>query len=174
MVSHFDPRTGADRSVAHARATHPVCQSGLTSARPKKLHSARNTCRCGNKSMKEFEIQHAKKVDGVAKIMALKSIRPETLLGQTGVFRGRSFNLFMDLRTAIINCLDDKVPVSMMKKGPSVSTTNMVQTLSTGEQRTDEETKNQITQDEIFAMDQQYRKGKGKGRRNEGSTLELR
>ena len=76
--------------------------------------------------MAEFEIQHAKKVDGVAKIMALKSIRPETLLGETGVFRGRSFNVYMDLRTAIINCLDDKVPVSMMKQGPSVSTTNMV------------------------------------------------
>ena len=30
------------------------------------------------------------------------------------------------MRTAIINCLDDKVPVSMMKQGPSVSTTNMV------------------------------------------------
>ena len=37
MVSHFVPRTGADRSVAYARVTHPVSQSGLTSARPKTL-----------------------------------------------------------------------------------------------------------------------------------------
>ena len=36
MVSHFDPR-----SVAYARATHPMSQSGQTS-RPKTLHSARN------------------------------------------------------------------------------------------------------------------------------------
>ena len=41
MVSHFDPRTGADRSVAYARVTHPVSQSGVTSSRPKTLQSAR-------------------------------------------------------------------------------------------------------------------------------------
>ena len=29
-VSHFDPRTCADRSVAHALVTHFVSQSGLT------------------------------------------------------------------------------------------------------------------------------------------------
>ena len=59
-----------------------------------------------------------------------------------------------------------KVPVSMMKHGPPISTTNMVQTLSTGdegEQGEDEETKNEVTQDEIFAIVQQYRKGKGRG-----------
>ena len=38
---HFDPRTGADRSVAYARVTHPVSQSGLTSG-PRTLQSARN------------------------------------------------------------------------------------------------------------------------------------
>ena len=32
MVSHFNPRTGADESVAYARVTHPVSQSGLTSS----------------------------------------------------------------------------------------------------------------------------------------------
>ena len=49
MVSHLDPRTGADRSVAHARATHAVSQSGLTSARPKTLQSARNTLQAWEK-----------------------------------------------------------------------------------------------------------------------------
>ena len=70
-------------------------------------------------------------------------------------------------RTAIINSLNDKVPVSMMKQGPPISTTNMVQTLNTGdqgEQREDEEMKNEVTQDEILAMVQQFRKGKGKGK----------
>ena len=70
--------------------------------------------------MAEFEIQHAKKVDEVAKVLALKSIMPKTLFGEAGVFRGRSFNVKMDLSTAIINRLDDKVPVSMMRKGLSV------------------------------------------------------
>ena len=37
MVSHFDPRTGADRSVAYARVTQTVSQSGLKSSRPKTL-----------------------------------------------------------------------------------------------------------------------------------------
>ena len=39
--------------------------------------------------------------------MPLKSIMPETLFGEAGVFRGRSFNLYADLRTAITNNLND-------------------------------------------------------------------
>ena len=42
MVSHFDPRTGADMSVAYARVTHLVSQSRLASSRPMTLQSARN------------------------------------------------------------------------------------------------------------------------------------
>ena len=41
--------------------------------------------------------------------------------------------MYTDARTAIMNDLDDKVQVSMMKQGPSISTTNKFQTLSTGE-----------------------------------------
>ena len=44
---------------------------------------------------------------------------------------------------------------------------NTVQTLSTGdqgEQGEDEEMINEVTQDEIFAMVQQFRKGQGKGK----------
>ena len=115
----------------------------------------------------EFEMKYAKKVDEDAKIMALKSIMPETLFGEAGVFRGRSFNLYADLRTVIINYWDDKRQVSMMKQGPPKSTTNMVQTLGTGDQEAqgeDREMKHEVTQDEIFAMVQQFRKGEGKGR----------
>ena len=67
-------------------------------------------------------MKYAKKVDEDAKILALKSIMPETLLGEASVFSGKSFNLNADTRTAIINYLDDKVPVSMMKQGPLIST----------------------------------------------------
>ena len=88
---------------------------------------------------------------------------PETLFGKAGVFRGKSFNLHADLRTAVINYLDDKVPVSMMKQGPSIATTNMVQTMSTADQ--EEQGEDEVTQDEIFAMVQQYRKGKCKGKK---------
>ena len=62
-----------------------------------------------------------------------------------------------DLCTALINDLDDKVPVSMMKQGPPTSTTNMAQSLGTrdqGEQGEDEDMKNEVAQDEIFAMAQ--------------------
>ena len=62
----------------------------------------------------EFEIKYAKRVDKDAKILALKSIMPETLFGEAGVFRGRSFSTYAELRTYIIRYLDDKVPVSMM------------------------------------------------------------
>ena len=41
IVSHFDSRTGANRSVAYARVT--VSQSGLTPSRPKKLQNAGNS-----------------------------------------------------------------------------------------------------------------------------------
>ena len=61
-------------------------------------------------------MKYAKKVDEDEKILALKSIMPDALFGETGVFRGRSFNVYVDLRTAIINYLDDKVLVSMMKQ----------------------------------------------------------
>ena len=74
----------------------------------------------------EFEMKFAEKIDEDAKILALKSAMPDTLFGEAGVFRGRSFNFYADLRTAVINSLD--VIVSMMKQGPPISTTNMVQT----------------------------------------------
>ena len=165
MVSHFDPRTGADRSVADARLTRPVSQYGLTPSGPKTLQSTRNTMQTWEQEVAEFEMKYAKKVDEDAKILALKAIMPETLFGETGVFRGRLCNIYADLRTVIINNLGDKVPVSMMRQGSPISTTNMVQTFSTGEQGEDEEMKNEVTEDEIFAMIQQFRKGKGKGKK---------
>ena len=44
----------------------------------------------------ELEMKYAMKIDVDAKILA-------------GVFRGRSFNCYADLRTGNINYLDDKV-----------------------------------------------------------------
>ena len=64
----------------------------------------------------EMEIKYAERVDEDAKILALQSIIPETLFGEAGVFRGRSFSTYAELRTAIIRYLDDKVPVSMITK----------------------------------------------------------
>ena len=95
--------------------------------------------------MAEIETEHAKEVDEDAKILALKSNMPETLFGEAGVFRGKSFNLYVDLRTIIVEYLDDEVPVSMMKQGSSISTTNMVKTSGTvdqGEEGEDEGMKN--------------------------------
>ena len=89
MVSHFDPRTGADRSVAYARVTHSVSQSGVASSRSKTLQSARNNMLTWEQEVAEFELKCAKKVDENAKILALKSIMPDTFFGEAGVFRGR-------------------------------------------------------------------------------------
>ena len=61
-------------------------------------------------------MKYAKKVEEDEKILALKLIMPDALFGETGVFRGRSFNLYAVVRTAIINFFDDKVPASMMKQ----------------------------------------------------------
>ena len=52
----------------------------------------------------------------------------------------------MDLRTDIINYLDDKSSDTLIKQEPSIARTNMMQTLSTGdqgEQGEDEEMKNE-------------------------------
>ena len=60
----------------------------------------------------------------------------------------------------IINSLDDKVPVSMMKQSSSISSTNMVQSLTTVEQGAhgeDEEVKKEVAQDKAFTMIQQFR-----------------
>ena len=76
------------------------------------------------------------------------------------MFRGRLFNLFVDLRTAIINYLDDNVPVSMTNQSPSIPTTNMVQSFTAGEpeeQGDDEVVRSEVARDEIFAMVQQFR-----------------
>ena len=72
MVSHFDPRMGADRSVAYAWVAHPVSQSGPTSARAKTLQNARNIMHTWEEEVAEFEMKYVKKVDEEAKILALK------------------------------------------------------------------------------------------------------
>ena len=167
MVSHIEPRTGADTSVADSRVTHSVSQSGLKPARLKTPHSARNIMQRCRQEVAEFEMKHAKKVDEDAKVLALTFVMLETLFGETGVFRGRSFYLYVDLRTAIINLLNDKMSVSMIKQSPSISMTNMLQNLSVGEQGQlgdYEEVQSEVTQDEIFSMAQQFRKCKGKDR----------
>ena len=128
MVRHFDPRTGADRSVQYSRVTHPVSQSGLTSARLKTVQSVRNSMQTWEQEVAEFEMKCVKKVDEDSKVLALESLMSETLFG------GASYNANVDLRTAIINYLDDNVPVSTMKQGQSISTANMVQSLITGDQ----------------------------------------
>ena len=48
IVSHFDPRTGADRSVACAQVTHPVSQSGHPQD-PRRCRVPETSCRRGNK-----------------------------------------------------------------------------------------------------------------------------
>ena len=113
----------------------------------------------------EFEIKYAERVDEDAKILPLKSIMPDTLFGEAGVFRGRSFSIHAELRTSIIRYLDDKVPVSMMTKSSLSSvTTSFVQNLIEGKRENEEEDKDSITQEELLAMVQQFRKGKGKGK----------
>ena len=150
IFRHFDPRTGADRSVAYSRVTRPVSPSGITPTRPKTLQASRTTMHAWEQEVAEFEIKYAERVDEDAKILALQSIIPETLFGEAGVFRGRSFSTYAELRTAIIRYLDDKVPVSMITKSSSASaTTSLVQNLIEGERETEEEDK------------QQFRKGKG-------------
>ena len=47
--------------------------------------------------------------------------------------------------TAITNYFDAKVPVSMMKQGSSSSTTDMVQSLTAGEQGEDEGVQHEVT-----------------------------
>ena len=52
----------------------------------------------------------------------------------------------------------------MTKSNSSSVTTNFVQNLIEGERENEEEDKDSITQEELFAMVQQFRKGKGKGK----------
>ena len=122
----------------------------------------------------EIEIKYAKRVDEDEKILALKSIMPETLFGEAGVFRGRSFSTYAELRTSIIRYLDDKVPVSMMTKSSSSSvTTSFVQNLIEEERENEGEDKDSITQEELFAMVQLFRKGKGKGKGQSAGTVAI-
>ena len=96
------------------------------SARPKTLQSVRNTMQTWEQGVAQLEMTYSKKVLMKMRRSWYKSIMRETLFGEAGVFRGISFKLYVDLRTSVIEYLDDKVPVSMKKQGPSLSTANMV------------------------------------------------
>ena len=85
--------------------------------RPKTLQASRTTMQAWEQELAEFEMRYAKRVDEDAKILAVKSIMPETLFGEAGVFRGRSFST----NASIIRYLDNKVPVSTMTKSSSSS-----------------------------------------------------
>ena len=50
-----------------------------------------------NKRWHKFELQYAEKMVEGAKMRNSKSIMSETLFGDADVFRGRSFNLYVDL-----------------------------------------------------------------------------
>ena len=164
MVSHVDPRMGADRSVAFSRVTHPVSPSGITPTWPKTLQASRTTMQAWKRKWQNSKSSTPKRVDEDAKILALKSIMPETLFGEAGEFRRRSFSTYAELCTSIIRYLDDKVPVSMMTKSSSSNVTScFVQNVIEGEREIEEEDKDSITQEEFFAMVQQFRKGSGKG-----------
>ena len=126
-----------------------MSQNGLT---------ASSIMQTGEQEMAEFEMKFAEKVDEDAKILALKSI-----MSETQAYSGE------DLSTLMRTCaqLSSTSWVTKCASVPPISTTNMVQTLSTGdqgEQGEDEEMKNEVTQDEIFAMVQQFRKGEVKGK----------
>ena len=86
-----------------------MSQSGLTSRR--RCRMPEMSCARENKKWQSLKMKYEKKVDEDAKILALQSIMPETLFGEAGVFRRRSFNLYTNLRTAIINYVSGKVPV---------------------------------------------------------------
>ena len=95
MVSHFDPRTGADR---YSRVTHPVSASGLTSTRPRTLqHAVKHDAgmEAGGGGVR------GQVRDEDAKVLALKSIMLATLFGDAEVFRGRSFSTYGDLQASI-------------------------------------------------------------------------
>ena len=77
----------------------------------------------------------------------------------------------MDLRTDIINYLDDKASVTLIKQEPSIARTNMMQTLSTGdqgEQGEDEEMKNEDLCPAVPERQMQIC-----GQRKQGGILEL-
>ena len=59
LVSHYDPRTGADRSVAYSRVAHPVSQNGLISTRPRNLQSARKAMQIWEQAVADFEIKYS-------------------------------------------------------------------------------------------------------------------
>ena len=98
VVSHIDPSTGADRSVAFSRVTHPVNMRGLASTRARTLQSARTTMQAWEQEVGEVEVKFANRIDEDATTLALKSITLETLFGEAGVFRGRSFSTYAELR----------------------------------------------------------------------------
>jgi hypothetical protein len=66
-----------------------------------------------------YEIKYVdKKIDDDVQIVAVKSLMPDHLFGETGRFRSKVFETYAELRQVLINYLDDKVVSTMQKPTP--------------------------------------------------------
>ena len=95
LTRHYDPRTGADRTVAYGRITNNVTD---VFGQAKTLDQARTLFQKWENEVHAFELRFAKHIDEDAKMLAAKSLMPMTMFGQTGAFRGRSFKDFQEVK----------------------------------------------------------------------------
>ena len=171
LVHYYDPRTGADRSVAYGKVTQPVHSIG----KAKNLDTARVAMQAWERELASFELKYGRKIDEDAKILALKSLMPDTLFGDGGAFRGRAFLQYEALRKTVVDDLDDKsinqaqkpVPMELGSLGVEEHTCRILETPKKEEAEAKDD---EITREELFAMVRQFRsqpagrpKGGGKG-----------
>ena len=118
LVQHFDPRSGVDKTLAYSRIVNPVMVFG----------QANDTSQARQIMLKweEEKAQYVKKfcqIDEEAQKLGLKSIMPKSMFGESGAFRGRSYDSYDELRKEILGFVEDK-PIPGAQGQPSNSDVN--------------------------------------------------
>ncbi len=103
LVQHYDPRGGADKTVAYARLVNPVYAFGQA----RDAGEARQLMQKWESEVAQYE-KKFQTIDDEAKTLGLKSIMPKGMFGENGTFRGVAYADYMTLRKAILNYLEDK------------------------------------------------------------------
>ena len=103
LIQHYDPRSGADKTVAYGRVVNPVEVFG----------QAVDTKQAREVMLKweDEKAQYIKKfgeIDDEAQKLGLKSIMPKSMFGESGAFRGKQYHSYADLRKEILTYIEDK------------------------------------------------------------------
>ena len=104
LSQYFDPSASEDRSIEHAKVTRPETWLG----KAKDSEAARIMLEKFEAEKDRYERKYGTTVDEMDLIVALKSIMPDSLFGETGKFRGHKATSYKVLKHEVVSYLNDR------------------------------------------------------------------